>query len=139
MFAIKIVLAMWMAAFWVLPECPCQLLAALGVDFPHRHLQESQEVVNPDYDGTHDLQYPSEGSGRRLPYCHCAEGVGRVAEECEDTAYADPAASVSRLAPHCDNFLFVFLFPAQPVSVAPPPLRPLGGGLEACQICVYRL
>lgn len=81
MIFLRMLLVLWVAAFLVLPECPCQLLGPLGVDFPHRHEAGAPGDESLCQRGPSEMRAAAANSGGDLPICHCHEGLGKTAEE----------------------------------------------------------
>lgn len=135
--SLKIVLAIWTAAFLALPTCPCQLFDALGVDYPHRH-EAGEGGGNLDYNGITELKSDAGQSDDDLPFCHCHEGIGNTAEKCEEDTLSTKAKHSASLSED------LFHFDSQSIGTsrmgrAPPPSHLHARVLLRSMTGVYRL
>jgi len=127
-----------MAVFLALPSCPCQLFESLGMDFPHKHAVGKPTDGNLDYNGVSEWEAPSEGSDQELPVCHCEEGIGKTAEECNEHAFDDPSQFASAIDQD-DSHSFPTISPKSASARAPPPKMLANYWLNSARTGVYRL
>ena len=76
MVVLKIILAVWTSVYLVLPSCPCQIFAALGIETSHSHSQTSQIEIDTSSKFSSAVQ--DENSD---PVCHCDDNEQKVAEQ----------------------------------------------------------
>ena len=136
--SIKILLATWMAVFLALPSCPCQLFESLGMEFPHKHEVGTSGGGNADYNGITEWQTSSEGSDQELPVCHCEEGIGKTAEECDQYEFDTPTQWASNIGQDDSSFKLVLFF-TRSSARAPPPEMLTNYWLKSARTGVYRL
>lgn len=80
MIIVKMLLAIWTSVFLVLPSCPCQILAMLGIESSHFQIVQYD---NPSVCGDSDLSHYNrliEKDGIEL-ICHCDDDVDKLAEQ----------------------------------------------------------
>ncbi len=80
MVVLKIILAVWTSVYLVLPSCPCQILAALGIETSHVHSSQIAQGENSQIDTSRKFSsgIKDENPG---PVCHCDDNEQKVAEQ----------------------------------------------------------
>lgn len=129
-----------MVVFLALPSCPCQLFESLGLDFPHQHAEgiSGASEGNPHYNGLTEWKASSDGSDQELPICHCEEGLGKMAEECDKGEFNVPTQEASKIVISESSLSSVVLFPSS-AARAPPPDLLANYWLMSARTGVYRL
>lgn len=80
MIIVKMLLAVWTSVYLVLPSCPCQILAALGMGNTN-----NQNTYVERYDAKNDSKLPQFNSilndWETDIVCHCQDDAGKLAEQ----------------------------------------------------------